>query len=103
MNTKNNENKRSKSDLIYGNFELDDDEFSPQNVKVRITTLVDEDALEELKKIAEKRGIKYQTLLNQVIRSFIGGVTSKSRKNRRKSLSEDNVRQIVRDELRKRA
>ena len=91
---------KNKKDIVFGSFELDPDEFSPQNVKVRITTLVDEDALEELKKIAEARGIKYQTLLNQVIRSFV--YRSKSGKGSKSSLTEENVRQIVREELKKR-
>jgi predicted DNA binding CopG/RHH family protein len=92
---------KNKKDIIFGNFELDADEFSPQNVKARITTLVDEDALEEFKKIAEARGIKYQTLLNQVIRGFVAG--SKGGKGSKGGLTEESVRQIVREELRKRA
>ena len=44
---------KNKKDIVFGSFELDRDEFSPQNVKVRITTLVDKDALEKFKKMAE--------------------------------------------------
>ena len=92
---------KNKKDIVYGNFELDPDEFSPQNVKARITTLVDEDALEAFKKIAESRGVKYQTLLNQVIRSFVVGSTGG--RSSKGGLTEENVRKIVREELRKRA
>lgn len=91
----------NKKDIVFGSFELDPDEFSPQNVKARITTLVDEDALEEFKKIAESRRVKYQTLLNQVIRGFVAGSTGG--KSSKGSLTEENVRQIVREELKKRA
>ncbi|MCO5143909.1 MAG: BrnA antitoxin family protein [Oligoflexia bacterium] len=94
MNTKN------KKDIIYGNIDLDPDTFAPQNVKERITTMVDQDALEAFKKIADKKNIKYQTLLNQVIRNFVG----LNRKRPMKSeLTEESVRKIVREELKKRA
>ena len=50
-------------DIAYGDVEFDDDEFEPRYVKVRITTLVDEDVLNKLKKIAKQHGQKYQTIL----------------------------------------
>lgn len=92
-------NTKIKKDIIFGSFELDSDEFSAQNVKARITTLVDEDALEEFKKIAVSRGMKYQTLLNQVIRGFVSGL--KGGKGAKGSLTEERVRKIVREELKK--
>ena len=92
---------KNKKDIVFGIFELDADEFAPQNVKARITTLVDEDALDEFKKIAETRGLKYQTLLNQVIRGFVAG--SKGGKDPKGSITEEGVRRIVREELKKRA
>jgi uncharacterized protein (DUF4415 family) len=39
--------------------------------KVRITTFVDGDILDELKRQAEKEGLGYQTLLNQYLRSSV--------------------------------
>ena len=75
--------------------------FSPQNVKIRITTFIDEDALQKFKEIAAARKIKYQTLLNQVIRGFVSGKNSKP--SSKGGLTEENVRQIVHEELRKRA
>ena len=92
---------KTKKDIVYGKFELGPDEFAPQNVKTRITTMVDEDALEEFKKLAEAKGIKYQTLLNQVIRSFVSN--TKPNKSGKGGLTEESVRQIVREELKKRA
>ena len=92
---------KNKKDIVLGNFDLDGDEFSPQNVKARITTLVDEDALDQFKRIAETRGVKYQTLLNQVIRGFVAG--SKGGKGSKGNITEESVRRIVREELKKRA
>ena len=94
---------KNKKDIIFGDFELDSDEFSPQNVKARITTLVDADALDAFKKIAEARKMKYQTLLNQVIRSFVAGTKGGRVSRSRNALTEEGVRKIVREELRKRA
>ena len=89
-----------KKDILIGNVELDDDEFHPQNVKVRVTTMLDEDALGGLKKIAEQKGIKYQTLLNKIVRSYV----FEPQKSYEKSATVDEkvIRKIVRDELKKR-
>ena len=86
-------------DIIHGNVELDDLEFEPRHVKVRVTTMVDEDVLLALKKIADAKGQKYQTVLNQVLRSFV------EKKNGRKitPIGEKRIREIVREEIRKRA
>jgi len=95
MNTKN------KKDIVFGNFDLDLDEFHPSNVKVRITTMVDEDALIELKRLAKAKGVRYQTLLNRIIRNFVS--KKGGNKGGQGSLTEDKVRLIVREELRKKA
>lgn len=50
---------------------LDEDEFTSDNVKVRITTYVDLDVLEALKAEAKNRKQKYQTILNQKLRESI--------------------------------
>lgn len=93
-------------DFVYGDVEFDDDELEPRCVKIRITTLLDEDVLDGLKKIAKQHGQKYQTILNQILRAFVEG-----KKNRRspgrgrkvKSVGEERVREIVREEIKKRA
>jgi len=92
MSTKN-------KDVIYGDVELDDMELDPRHVKVRVTTMVDEDVLAALKKIASSKGQRYQTILNQVLRAFV------ERKKERKlaPLGEKQIREIVREEIRKRA
>jgi predicted transcriptional regulator len=86
-------------DLVFGDVELDDVEFEPRHVKVRVTTMLDEDVLKALKKIARSKGQKYQTILNQVLRAFV------ERKKERKLIpvGERRIREIVREEMRKRA
>jgi predicted DNA binding CopG/RHH family protein len=99
MNTKNR-------DIRFGNIEFDESEFDSKHVKVRITTMIDEDILTNLKKHAESKGQKYQTLLNQVLRAFTESslATSNTKKDKSvASINEGRVRQIVREELRKRA
>ena len=39
--------------------------------KVRVTTYLDDDVLEALRKTARKSGTKYQTLLNQLLRQSL--------------------------------
>ena len=91
----------TKRDIQYGNVDiLDEDAFDPRNVKVRITTFIDEDILIQLKDYAKKRGSKYQTILNSLLRSFF----DKPKKGHKvQVLSEERVRRIVQEELKKRA
>lgn len=42
-------------------------------VKVRITTYLDHDLIDILKKLAQKKDGKYQTLLNEVLRESLTG------------------------------
>ncbi|MBU0506051.1 BrnA antitoxin family protein [bacterium] len=44
-----------------------------ENVKVRITTYIDEDVLASLKDVADQSGNKYQTLLNTILREYFFG------------------------------
>ena len=91
----------SKRDIQYGTKDiLDDDAFNPRKVKVRITTFVDEDVLMMLKDYAKKRGSKYQSVLNALLRTFFDKPERGAKVN---GLSEERVRRIVQEELRKRA
>ncbi len=95
--------KKSKSKTkvaSLGVVDISDDEFHPQNVKVRVTTMLDEDALAGLKEIANERGLRYQTLLNKLVRSYV--FTPQKSYEGRSSVSESDVRKIVREELKKR-
>ncbi len=44
---------------------------SRKDHKVRITTMIDGDVLDGLKKKAEDEGVKYQTLLNNILRDTL--------------------------------
>jgi uncharacterized protein (DUF4415 family) len=44
-------------------------------VKIRITTYLDKDLLETLRKVATESGGKYQAVLNQVLRQALMGET----------------------------
>jgi hypothetical protein len=90
-----------KRDIRYGTSDtLDKDAFDAKNVKVRITTFIDEDILIQLKQYAKKRGSKYQTILNSLLRSFFD---KPEKGSKIQGLSEERVRRIVREEIRKRA
>lgn len=65
--------KTKKKDIVYGDVELDHDEFDPKYSKVRITTFIDLDVIESLKKKAKKQGRGYQTLLNEILREKVMG------------------------------
>ncbi len=91
----------TKRDIKYGSSDiLEDDAFSPKRVKVRITTFLDEDILIKLKSYAKQGGTKYQTALNALLRSFFD---KPERSHKVRGLSEERVRRIVQEELKRRA
>ncbi len=51
-----------------GNVEIGPDEFNPKNGKFRVNMFVDLDVVDEIRKVAAKRHIPYQTLINQKLR-----------------------------------
>lgn len=90
----------TKRNIRYGTKDiLEEDAFNSKKVKVRITTFVDEDVLMMLKDYAKKRGSKYQSVLNALLRAFFDKPT---RSNMIQGLSEERVRRIVQEEIRKR-
>ena len=89
----------NNKDVIFGDVELDDLELEPRHVKVRVTTMLDEDVLNALKKIASAKGQKYQTVLNQVLRAFV----ERNKERKLTPVGEKRIREIVREEIRKRA
>jgi predicted DNA binding CopG/RHH family protein len=46
------------------------------HVKIRITTYLDKELIDVLKKMAKKHGGKYQSLLNTILRTALLGETS---------------------------
>lgn len=73
--------------IEYGSVELDQDEFDEKHTKVRITTFLDYDILQKLKKDAKSMGVGYQTLLNQKLRELVLGESA--------STVEDSMKEIL--------
>ncbi|MEK6705225.1 MAG: hypothetical protein AABZ06_05505 [Bdellovibrionota bacterium] len=57
--------------IKYGSIEIPDESFHTKKVKIRVTTFVDLDVLEELKRRAASENIGYQTFLNRILRQTI--------------------------------
>jgi predicted DNA binding CopG/RHH family protein len=55
---------------------LTEEDFKPENTKMRITTFVSGDVLNWLKSEADKRGIGYQTLLDMKLRESMNETQS---------------------------
>lgn len=89
-----------KNRIEFGSVDIDLSHLEAHEVKIRISTMIDEDVLIQLKSIAKQKGTKYQTLLNNVLRAFVESPFFS--KNKGPKL-EDTVRRIVKDELRKKA
>lgn len=64
MNTKNKK-------IVYGKVEVPSDAFDPQNVKERITIMIDQDILDIYRKRAKQTGDKYQSLINRTLREAL--------------------------------
>lgn len=59
-----------------GNVEIGPDEFNPKKGKFRVNMFVDLDVVDEIRKIAAKRHIPYQTLINQKLREIFMNETT---------------------------
>jgi predicted DNA binding CopG/RHH family protein len=70
--------------------EIPADEFSPENVRFRVTMFIQEDVLNEVRKRAAQKGLPYQTYINLLLREQMFG-----------SELEQKVRKIVQDEIKK--
>jgi predicted DNA binding CopG/RHH family protein len=92
--------KNKKDNIEYGSTDIDLSHLKAHEIKIRISTMIDEDVLIQLKSIAKQKGTKYQTLLNGILRAFVESPFNT--KNKSPKL-EDTVRRIVKDELRKKA
>lgn len=65
--------------------------LDPQTTKIAVTTRLDPDVLSWLREQAEKKGIPYQTLMNSILKEAMQTPQE----------SEEYIREIVRDELRR--
>ena len=63
----------------------------PQKGKTRITIYLDSDVLEMFRALADAAGYGYQTMINEALRQHI--------EKGEKPLSEDSIRQVIREEL----
>ena len=60
--------------------------------KTRITMYLDNDVLESFRARADDAGMGYQTLINQILREYLGRAKS--------ALDEATLRRVLREELR---
>ena len=81
-----------KKKIKYGKVEIPSDALDPKNAKFRVTMFIDLDVLDELRKRASKKGLPYQTYINQVLRGVTLGDEDEAR-----------IRKIVREEIRKKS
>lgn len=68
--------KKSKNaDIICGDKDLlKDSDFDPKNIRHRISIVVPELVLKSLKEEAAKKGIGYQTFINQILFGHVHGL-----------------------------
>ena len=63
----------------------------PQRGKTRITIYLDDEVIDEFRERADEAGSGYQTMINEALRDYL----SRSPK----SIDEDSLRKIIREEL----
>lgn len=63
----------------------------PRKGKTRITIYLDDEIIDQFRAESEQTGKGYQTLINDALRSYLGGVES--------ALTAETVRRIIREEL----
>jgi len=66
----------------------------PAKGKTRITIYIDDAVLDAFRARAEKAGIGYQTMMNEVLKAFLAGEADKP-------LTESVLRRIIKEELHK--
>ncbi|MES2768618.1 MAG: BrnA antitoxin family protein [Bdellovibrionota bacterium] len=57
--------------ITYGKVEIPSNAFDPQNIKERITIMLDQDILDAYRKKAKETGDKYQSLINRTLRETL--------------------------------
>lgn len=68
---------KSTNDIKFGDVSIPDDAFEPKNVKARITTFIDMDLLDAIRKQAALQNKGYQTLINEKLRDLFMGERAK--------------------------
>jgi predicted DNA binding CopG/RHH family protein len=63
-----------KNKIQYGEKDrLSAEDFAPENVKQRISIMIDMDVLDKVKVHAKNAGLPYQTFINQLLRQHVSG------------------------------
>ncbi len=71
MNAKKSSSKSKKQNIVYGDVNIPESAFEPQNVKIRISLMVRGDILDAFKSQSEKKGIGYTLLMQQALAEYI--------------------------------
>lgn len=61
----------TKGKITYGDVEVSDDILSPEATRIRISIMIPGDVLDGIRAMAAKEGIKYQTLINKLLRDAV--------------------------------
>jgi hypothetical protein len=64
----------------------------PQRGKTRISIHIDNAVLEAFRSLAEKKGIGYQTMMNEALREYLSA-------SRPQPVTKDDVREVLREEM----
>lgn len=57
--------------IEYGSVHLNEEDFEPKNLKIRISMWISGDVLDEYKAAAAKEGMGYQTLMQEVLKGAL--------------------------------
>ena len=83
--------RSTKSKKIkYGDVDLPEEAFNPKYAKFRVTMFIDLDVLDEIRRQAARKGLPYQTYINQHLRRTI-----------LESNENDRIRSMIREEIKK--
>jgi hypothetical protein len=64
----------------------------PQRGKTRISIHIDNAVLEAFRSLAEKKGIGYQTMMNEALREYLSSSSSQP-------VTKEEVREVLREEM----
>ena len=72
----------------------------PATGKTRITIYLDDDILDSFRQQAEARGLGYQTLINEVLKTHLKELADSAELTlRERPLTENDLRRVLREEL----
>ena len=80
---------KNKNEFDFKNAKPVGNRFRDKNVKVTITSRIDPNIVAWLRSESEKKGIRYQTFMNSVLKQAMNGSLSNTK----------NLRKVIREEL----